>query len=71
MIKSGLVAAALVFSAAGFACDGNEAQRVAKGGMDDFRAQAMAQLRAENLQALQDSLRRTQSELASETRERF
>ena len=69
MIKSALVAAALVFSAAGFTCDGNEVKGA--NGMTEFRQQTLAQMRTENLQALQDSLRRTQTELSSATREQF
>ena len=69
MIKSGLVIAALVFSAAGFACD--ETVVRADQDMNAYRDRAMAQLRAENLDALRQSLRRSQVELSSDTRERY
>lgn len=67
MFKSGLVVAALVFSTAGIACD--DAARA--GTMDGFRERALAQLRAENAEALRESLHRSQVMLSSQTRERF
>jgi hypothetical protein len=70
MIKFGLAAAALVFSAASLACDGKPVSG-ANGDMEDFREQAMQQLRSENLDALRASLQRSQTALTSETRERF